>query len=147
LIGEGAQEDILKEMMSNLNLNNVEILPYQNRFEIKKSLEKVDACFTSFFKTPILETNSPNKFFDGLAASKLSIVNTKGWLKELVEQNSCGFYTDPSTPEKFPELIKQFVQNESLLRSYQENALRLAKDTFSKEALVDKAYNFILNKF
>ena len=147
LIGEGAQEDILKQMMSNLNLNNVEILPYQNRFEIKKSLEKVDACFTSFFKTPILETNSPNKFFDGLAAGKLSIVNTKGWLKELVEQNSCGFYSDPSTPEKFPELIKQFIQNESLLRSYQENALRLAKDTFSKEALVDKACNFILNKF
>ena len=40
LIGEGAQEDILKERMSNLNLNNVEILPHQNRFEIRISMEK-----------------------------------------------------------------------------------------------------------
>ena len=112
------------------------IFPFQNRFEIRASLQDVDACITSFLNIPILETNSPNKFFDGLAAGKLSIVNTKGWLKDLVEQYNCGIYQDPNHSEDFPNLILPFMQDRILLKRYQQNAFHLAKEAFLKEELV-----------
>ena len=144
LIGSGAREKTLKEKIAHFGLTNVEILPHQNRIEIRSSMNAVDACFTSFLKIPVLETNSPNKFFDGLAAGKLSIVNTKGWLKDLVEQNNCGIYIDPDRREDFPTLIRPFLHNKQLLQSYGENALRLAKDNFSSEKLVNQICELFL---
>lgn len=146
LIGEGARKNTIKRKAIQMNLNNVKILSHRNRFETKTLLEDVDACFTSFLNISILETNSPNKFFDGLAARKLNIVNTKGWLKELVEQNKCGFYSDPDKPENFPLLIEPFIQDKKLLNSYQENALQLGKTRFSKDKLVREVCDLVLNQ-
>ena len=109
-------------------------------------MKDVDACFTSFLAIPILETNSPNKFFDGLAAGKLSIVNTKGWLSELVEQNNCGVYVDPTKPEKFPLLIEPFIQDKNLLISCQKNALQFGKAKFSKDKLVREVCDLVLHE-
>lgn len=144
LVGEGARKKDLEQMVRRQGLDNINILPHQNRFEIQESMMEVDACFTSFANFPILETNSPNKFFDGLAAGKLSIVNTEGWLQELVEENQCGFYTDPSKPEHFPKLIKPFLNDPTLLKNWQRNALELAKRRFSKKELVNELCDFIV---
>jgi len=146
LVGEGARKKSLECTAKQWNLKNIEILSYQNRFEIRELMIDVDACFTSFLNVPILETNSPNKFFDGLAAGKLSIVNTKGWLKALVEDYQCGFYVDPDKPENFPHLIKPFLDDENLLKSWQDNALQLAMKRFSRQKLVDDVCDFVLSQ-
>ena len=146
LVGEGARKKILVDKITHYNLKNIEILPQQNSFEVRELMKDVDANFTSFANFPILETNSPNKFFDGLAAGKLSIVNTKGWLKELVEDNCCGFYADPTAPENFPNLIKPFLQDNKLLKSWQNNALNLAEINFAKKKLVADVCNYVLNQ-
>lgn len=143
LVGDGAKKSSLINLSSEMKLNNVKFHSTQNRLQIKESMKDVDACFTSFLKIPILETNSPNKFFDGLAAGKLSIVNTNGWLRELVEHHGCGFYIDPDKPEKFPEHIFPFIENKELLISFQENALNLAYAEFSKEKLVNKVCGLV----
>ena len=109
-------------------------------------MAEVDACLTSFLDFPVLATNSPNKFFDGLAAGKLSIVNTKGWLKELSESNECGIYIDAEKPEEFPDLILPFLENNELLREYQLNSKRLAKEKFSKDMLSNEMCNLILSE-
>ncbi len=143
LIGEGAEKLFLKDQINKLGLLNVDLFPFKTRDEIRISLCGIDACITSFLNIPILETSSPNKFFDGLAAGKLSIVNTKGWLKNLVEENKCGFYADPKQPETFPKLILPFIQKKELLETYQKNALQLAKNAFSKEKLVSQICDLI----
>lgn len=143
LVGDGAKKNSLILKANKMKLKNVQFLPHQRREEIRVLLNKTDACITSFLDIPILETNSPNKFFDGLAAGKLSIINTKGWLRELVEKNECGFYFDPKKPEAFPALIKSFIEDKKLLESYKSNCLKLAKSEFSKDILVGKVCSLI----
>ncbi len=145
LAGEGAKKDYLIETIEKINLKNIEVVPPKNRFEIRDLMTEVDACLTSFLSYTIFETNSPNKFFDGLAAGKLSIVNTGGWLKELVELHQCGIYADPEKPEDFPELIKPFLENRVLLDKYQKNALELGEQKFSRNKLVGKLCSDIKN--
>ncbi len=144
LVGEGAGKKALKSMAAKWTLKNVTFLGHQNRPGIHETMRGVDACFTSFLQIPIFETNSPNKFFDGLAAGKLSIVNTKGWLRDLVEEHDCGFYTNPDMPQEFPKLITPFLKDRSLLRSFQENGKRLGAREFAKEKLVNEICDLVL---
>ncbi len=146
LVGEGARKKALKSMAAKWALRNVVFLKHQNRSEIHEILRSVDAGFTSFLNIPIFETNSPNKFFDGLGAGKLSIVNTKGWLKDLVETHECGFYTNPERPQEFPKIIASFLKDKSLLRTFQYNGKRLANEQFAKEKLVDKICDMVLKQ-
>lgn len=143
LAGEGAMKKSILSTIEERKLKNITILDYMNRDETRSALNTVDACITSFLNVRILETNSPNKFFDGLAAGKLSIVNTQGWLKNLVEENNCGFFIDPEKPDTFPGLIKPFLDDKKLLVSHQQNALNLAKEQFQKEDLVNKICSLV----
>lgn len=144
LVGDGSQKNNLMNSVSKFK--NVSILPHQNRSDTRKLMVEVDACLTSFLEFPILSTNSPNKFFDGLAAGKLSIVNTNGWLKEFCESYNCGIYIDPKKPERFPDLILPFLEDRNLLHNYQLNAKRLAKEKFSKDLLSKEVCNLILSE-
>lgn len=143
LAGEGALKEHMEQKIMELHLHNMQIYPLMNHHELKETLKNVDACLTSFLNIPILETNSPNKFFDGLAAGKLSVVNTKGWIKELVEKNQCGIYIDPEQTTQFPKLIRPFINDPALLVAYQKNAIKLAKSKFDKENLVKKVCDLV----
>jgi len=143
LMGEGSERDNLHQIIIDKNLSNVVLLPTGNKAEVAQVMHRVDACLVSFLKYPILETCSPNKFFDALAAGKLCIVNTNGWLHNLVEENRCGFYIDPDEPWTFPALIQPFLSDRSLLEEYQRNAQHLGESHFSKDVLVNSACEFV----
>lgn len=143
LAGEGARWLFVKQQIETLQLANIELHERQNRFGIQRLMSGVDACLTSFASVPVLETNSPNKFFDTLAAGKLCIVNTKGWLKDLVEQHECGIYVDPGAPESFMTIIEPFLRNPDALHTRQKNAQALGKNQFSRHQLTARVCDVI----
>lgn len=143
IAASGSQLEEIKEQTALSQLQNLVFVPYGSKQQLKNYLSIVDAVYTSFGPYPVLQTNSPNKFFDGLAAGKLSIVNTKGWLKELTEENRCGFYANPEDPSAFVAALKPFMENHALLEEYQQNARHLAKAHFSREELSKKFIRMI----
>lgn len=143
LAAEGGRLASLKNQASLSGLRNVAFVPYGNKEQLRDYLSLSDAVYTCFGPQPVLETNSPNKFFDGLAAGKLSIVNTRGWLKELVEAGPCGFYTQPENPLDFVLQLRPFLESRALLTTYQQNARRLAEQQFSREALCRQAVQLV----
>ena len=92
----------------------------------------------SYKPVPILETGSPNKYFDGLAAGKLIIINFSGWIREEIERESCGVYVDPLDPETFAAGIRAFVNDRDMLKQYQCNARQLAEQKYSREELTKR---------
>jgi glycosyltransferase involved in cell wall biosynthesis len=131
--GDGATYDYLKQKAQDLGLKNIRFAGFLQRNDLKKLYNVTDATYTSFLKLPVLETNSPNKFFDSLASGKLTIVNSLGWTKELVDENACGFYANPENIEEFITKIKIFVSDPSVLEEFQNNARLLAEKQFSRE--------------
>ncbi|MDX2301885.1 MAG: glycosyltransferase family 4 protein [Microscillaceae bacterium] len=134
IVGDGAEKEKLLQKMQNLQ--NICLIKTVNKYDLREILNLTDITYISFLNHPILETTSPNKFFDALAAGKLCVINFKGWLKDMVEQERCGFYANPEQPEVFYEKLNPFLQNPALLREYQKNARKLAKSRFSKQLLV-----------
>jgi glycosyltransferase involved in cell wall biosynthesis len=135
ICGEGAMLEYLNTMRTQLQLNNVSIIPFQNRNGVKELMNVTDASFICYKPVSILETGSPNKFFDGLAAGKLILINFGGWIKKKIEENQCGVYLNPNQPSEFVSKILPFIENASLLSQSQERSRKLAEAKYSRKKL------------
>lgn len=138
IAGKGSELVMIKEKVKNYQLHNISFVGFINKNSLHEMLNVTDAVYISFAKKPILETNSPNKFFDGLASGKLCISNTKGWMRELIEKHECGFYYDPEDPAAFINKLMPFLNNQTILKKAQTNARKLAETEFSKDMMTEK---------
>jgi glycosyltransferase involved in cell wall biosynthesis len=138
IVGKGKELEFLKQKSTDYQLLNLTFLPFSATEKVREILYASQAIYISFLNKPIFETNSPNKFFEGLAAGKLIITNTKGWLKELIEENQCGFYADPENPADFYQQLQPFLQNSQLLETFQKNARQLAESQFDRKMLCER---------
>lgn len=138
ICGEGAEGEVLQASARQLELRNVRFIPFQSRAGVKSILEVTDVVFVCYRPVAILETGSPNKYFDGLAAGKLIVINFSGWIRDEIERESCGIYADPANPETFVERITSFINDRAMLRQYQSNARLLAERKYSRDELSRK---------
>jgi glycosyltransferase involved in cell wall biosynthesis len=92
IMGEGAEKAALVQKVYDLNLPNVSFLPFGNKEEVRKLMQKTEIMYISFAQYDILgATTSPNKFFDALAMHQVIITNFSGWLTEIILKNNAGF--------------------------------------------------------
>ncbi len=136
--GDGAMAEKLKAERDRLGLTNVEFRGHLLRQGVRQLLEESDAIMVCYASAPVLETGSPNKYFDGLAAGKLIIVNFGGWIRSEIEGKQCGFYVDPMKPKEFADRIRAFIADRDLLGEYQRRSRLLAESSYSREALSGK---------
>ena len=137
VVGEGSELDRIKAYAQQSNLGNIQFVPHQNKYGLLSVLNITDAAYVSFADLPVLQTNSPNKLFDALAAGKLCITNTRGWTADLVEENHCGFYASPHRPEEFVARLAPFVNDRQQLAVQQANARALGEQQFEREKQVE----------
>jgi len=135
IAGKGKELEKLQRLAVQYKLHNVSFLGCLTKYKVRELMSITDAVYVSFARKPVLQTSSPNKFFDGLAAGKLCIVNTKGWMKELVESEGCGVYADPLQPQRLLEKVGFYLRNRAALKQAQAKARQLAENHFSRELL------------
>ncbi len=138
LCGDGALLDRLKGNANHLGLQNLSFIDFTNRQGIQEIMNITDAAFVCYKNVPVLETGSPNKYFDGLAAGKLIIINFGGWIRKEIEGVQCGLYVNPNQPSDFVQKIKPFVSDPKLLSQYQDAARGLAERKYSRRFLSEK---------
>jgi len=138
VVGKGAELPRLQQRAAAYSLQNLQFLPHCDKYALRSILNVTDAVYISFARIPVLETGSPNKFFDALAAGKICLVNFGGWIRELVESQVCGKYTDPEQPGSFYAAIEPFLLDPALKNRYQENARQLAEEHFSRTLLTEQ---------
>ncbi len=146
VMGYGSELERLVELAGQTDIQNIEFLAYGSKKKVKELLNDSDAVFVSFAHYAVLNTGSPNKFFDALAAGKLVIINFEGWLKELVETHECGFSYDPEYPEEFIEKLEPFLMDRQLLSQIQNNARQIAEMYYSKDLQLQKLLKLLHNE-
>jgi len=146
LCGDGAMLDELKGSAKKSDLQNVNFIHFQNRDGVAEVMNVTDACFISYQPLDILETGSPNKYFDGLAAGKLIAINFGGWIREEVEREGCGVYANPAEPDDFVSKIRPFLADVALLKKHQYAARMLAERKYSRRIWGEKFYNLLFER-
>lgn len=144
LCGEGAMKPNLQRSAKLLGLKNLAFIPFQNRDGVKEVLNVADSVFICYRPVSILETGSPNKYFDGLAAGKLVIINFGGWIKAEIESEQCGIALDPNHPTSFVNLVGPYLKEPGRLKESQRRARLLAEKKYSREFLSEQFASSIL---
>jgi len=134
--GTGALLERLKGDAKRLGLQNITFTGFVDRDGVRGIMNITDAVFVCYKDRPILETGSPNKLFDGLAAGKLIVINFGGWIRKEIEENKCGIAVSKSDPASFINKIRTFMTDPDLLSEYQMNARKLAEQKFDRKKLV-----------
>jgi glycosyltransferase involved in cell wall biosynthesis len=133
VMGRGKEYHKIMKLAKEYELENVQFMDFVGKSELRMRLQYIDAAYISFASFPVLETCSPNKFFDSLAAGKLILTNTRGWLADLAEEKSFGVYLDDKNPDL--NRLYEFVHDHAKRKLYQKNARKVAEEYFERETL------------
>ncbi len=138
LCGEGAMRERLKQLTISWKLNNISFPGFVNRDGVRDILNVTDAVFICYQNYPVLQTGSPNKFFDGLAAGKMIVINFDGWIRREIEEEKCGIALNPEHADDFVTKMKPFIEDVHMLGTAQKAARQLAERKYSRKILSEK---------
>lgn len=130
IAGDGKSLPALQDAVDGLT--NVRFVGSLPKKDVPVLTRSADVLMTLFADVPILATNSPNKFFDGLASGRPMIVNSPGWTKELVEESSCGAYVPAEDGVALADVIERFASDPERLAQMGRNARQLAQERFDR---------------
>jgi glycosyltransferase involved in cell wall biosynthesis len=133
VVGDGKSLSALESAAKDLH--NIILAGTTPKAEIPRYTRTADALMVLFADKPILATNSPNKFFDGLASGKPMIVNSDGWTRQLVEDNHAGVYFPARDGVALAEVIERLADNRDELADMGANARTLAETSFARDIL------------
>src|SRR4051795_2546184 len=144
LHGDGKRRRALEEQARARGLGNVVFSdPLPDKESVARLAAASDACMTIYKNVPVLYTCSPNKLFDTFAAGRAAIVNTPGWLQELVEDNEAGVYVRPADPGDLARQVAELREHPELVERYGRNARKLAETKFSRDMLAERAFGVL----
>jgi glycosyltransferase involved in cell wall biosynthesis len=144
LLGRGGRRAAYEQLARERGLDNVFFLdPEPDKSSVARLAAASDACMTIFVDRPVFSVNSPNKFFDTLAAGRPAVVNVNGWLKQLVEEHEAGVWARPGDPAHLAERVLFLRDNPELVRRYGVNARRLAEREFDLDQLAGRALSVL----
>jgi glycosyltransferase involved in cell wall biosynthesis len=138
LVGDGNERPAVERRVAEEGLDNVVLLPPQPREAMPGIVGACDVTLTIFTPHPALALNSPNKFFDSLAAGKPVIVNVDGWLRRLVEENDAGAYVPAGSPDALADALLGLAGSPQRAQAMGANARGLALREFARDLLADR---------
>lgn len=134
IVGDGKAKQSLVRRAEAERLTNVRFLaPIAERSRVAELMAASDLCLTILRDIPILRTSSPNKFFDALAAGRPVLTNVRGWLQTLIDEEHCGLFATPGSPEALVERIVWADHHREQLAEMGRNARRVGETQFSRD--------------
>lgn len=138
VIGEGNDLQRVMDYAKSKGITNIKFIDAMGRKKVARYLAASDFGLTLFKDVPVLATNSPNKFFDYLAAGLPCAINTDGWTTRLLKDKHAGIFLPPKDPAAGARAIEEIYFNKSDAAKMGKNALQLARTDFERGKLLDE---------
>ncbi len=147
LVGDGSERENLQSKASQLNLSNVQFLPFQPRERLPEVLASADVSLV-LLRRGIGVESLPSKTFSALASARpiLASVEQESELCKLVQNARAGICIPPEDPSLIAQEIMRLKNHPDLCSTYgmngrnyveQNNAVKIAAEKF--EQLLDRA--------
>ena len=143
LIGEGQQREELEELAKKEGVNNFIRMGLMPKSDLVAYVQNAFVSLVPLKGSPVLDTSSPNKFFESLAAGVPLIQNTNGWMKDFLNEHKVGYTLDPDDPKQLAEHLIKMKDNHILSEEMGQKGLEVAKSFFDKDYLASKMLNIL----
>jgi glycosyltransferase involved in cell wall biosynthesis len=145
LVGEGQQREELEERASTEQVTNFIRVGLMPKTSLVPLVQHAMVSLVPLKGTPILDTSSPNKFFESLAAGVPVIQNTNGWMKDFLEKHKIGWTINPNDPEALADFLISLDANPDIKTEMGIRAKELAAASFDKNILAQQMLDAIKN--
>ncbi|MFZ4397495.1 MAG: glycosyltransferase family 4 protein, partial [Kiritimatiellia bacterium] len=109
------------------------------REKIVELCQAADVALVTFMHAPFFHENSPNKFFDAIAAGLPVIFNRSTWLEADIAAYGCGFVCAGEQPAAaMASRLRELAADPELCRRMGAGARRLAEERYSRDGLAQK---------
>lgn len=138
LIGEGQERELLETMANSEGVDNFIRLGLMPKKDLVAYVQHAMVSLVPLKGTPVLNTSSPNKFFESLAAGIPVVQNTTGWMKDFLLENKVGFTVNPDDAQELAALLIELDANPEKLKTMGQQAAAIARTEFDKDVLALK---------
>ncbi|MBL7753116.1 MAG: glycosyltransferase family 4 protein [Chitinophagaceae bacterium] len=138
LVGEGQQREELEALAKERGLYNFIRLGLMPKEKLVALIQHAMVSLVPLKGTPVLDTSSPNKFFESLAAGVPVIQNTQGWMKTFLETTQTGYTVQPDDPEELADLLIHLHAHPEEMKLMGQRAAEIAAKEFDKNYLAGK---------
>ena len=147
IVGDGAASNHLKKRVTEENIRNVIIIPFQDYKDISSVFSLGDVGLI-ISKKGVGHNSVPSKTWSYLAADRpiLCSFDEDSELSNLVKKVKCGLVSEADDKESFKEAVKEFCSNTDLIKMG-KNGHRYVSETLNKNKCVDeyvKVFNTLL---
>ncbi|SHK00163.1 glycosyltransferase family 4 protein [Hymenobacter psychrotolerans] len=113
----------------------IRLVPPQPRHAVFNWFRLAEVSVVSFLGMPVLDTNSPAKFYDSLAVGTPVVVTNCGWTRQLVEKHGCGWYSPASDAPALAALLGRLLEQPDQLAAAGQAGRMLAATSFDRTTL------------
>ncbi|MBE8722059.1 glycosyltransferase family 4 protein [Sphingobacterium pedocola] len=144
LIGEGQQREELFSRAESEGITTFIRLGLMPKNDLVAYVQNAFVSLVPLKGTPVLDTSSPNKFFESLAAGVPVIQNTQGWMKDFLNEHNVGLTLDPNDPEQLADTLIHMKDNAMETEAMGAKSLEIAKQYFDKDYLSKKMLDILM---
>jgi glycosyltransferase involved in cell wall biosynthesis len=141
-LGDGAEKQRLLVLKKELGLDNVTMLPFVPKSEVKRYISLSDVALVPLKKSDTCKTVLPSKIFENAAMQKPILLGVEGESKAIIEKYDAGLCFEPENEADFFQHLSRLAQDSALYREKQEGCKRLAQD-FDRAYLAREMYSLI----
>lgn len=138
VVGKGNLFDYLEAEIRKRGLKNLILHGLQPRENIPYFAAAADAGLVTFIPEPVYYENSPNKFFDYIAAGLPVLFNRTTWLEEYLDSYKNGIVCDPQDPQDMADCIMELKNDSAKCKKMGAQSRKLAEDVFSRDTMAEK---------
>jgi glycosyltransferase involved in cell wall biosynthesis len=134
VVGVGGERELIQRRATELGVldRNFFMLGSRPKATMPAILSAATGALSSFLPLPALRDNSPNKFFDALAAGRPVFVNHEGWLADLLRERDCGLVMSRDPSEAAKMLVGK-LEDPAWLARAGAAARTLGRDHFDRD--------------
>ncbi len=135
LIGDGQERTALRDRQQEMGLSTFRILDLMPKTELRHWVQRSLCSVVPLQANPILDTSSPNKLFDSLAAGIPVVQTTQGWIKDFVAESDCGYTISADDPAELVSVLEGLADDPEKRQRMGQNAKEIARTRFDRDAL------------
>lgn len=143
LVGEGAYKAQVEKIVTEKQLKNVVLLPFQDYKDISYVFSLGDAGLV-ISKAGVGANSVPSKTWSIMSASRPVLANfDENELKDILVGNECGIFTKAGDKEAFKQSIITLYENRELCKKYGKNGRQFVMDNLTREVGTQKYVDVI----
>lgn len=142
-IGEGAEKDRLKNIVSEQEISNVTFIDSQPKEMIPEFYNVSDVCLIPLKNIELFKTFIPSKMFEIMACGVPIVASLEGEAEDILNESKAAEVVKPDNPDEIKQAIIRIKNDKALYGRLKQNGPAFVEQNYSRKNLAKEYLDII----